>query len=116
METLDPIRRGDDEALEGQVFQFKGGPAKNITNDSLRFTVKRNEATEIIALQKSTSSGIAKSDAANGKYVVTIDPEDFEDLRYDTNFYCDVELTDGDTGKITTLAEYILPVEVAISH
>jgi len=93
--------RGDTNLYDLTAKQASGA-ALNLTGVSLWFTIKRNawEADPGV-VQKTVGSGINVTDAVNGLFTVTLDPNDTKDIepgRY--SWDCQVKET---TGRVTTV-------------
>lgn len=100
MATLSPLVRGDTEVINLTI-KNGDGTTRNITSDTIKFTIKKNKNDSVPVLQKSVGSGIVKTNSLGGLADVTISPADLTSLSKEQTLYADVEVTDS-SGKVAT--------------
>jgi hypothetical protein len=100
MANLGTITRGDTEVIELTVKNPNNSP-RDITTDSIKFTLKKSKYDAVPILQKTVGAGIVKTDTASGLAEVTIDPPDLVGLAREQTLHCDVEITDA-VGRVAT--------------
>jgi hypothetical protein len=59
------------------------------------FTVKEKSSDRNYVIQKRLNNGISKDQDITGRYVLTIDPSDTDDLKVNTNYVFDIEIIAG---------------------
>lgn len=85
---------------------LEDGSAVDLTGATIYFTAKKShaDADSAAVFQKSTSDGIAVTDAANGKCRVTLTSADTSGLStYAVTLYVDLEVVEAD-GNVATAA------------
>lgn len=100
--------RGDTQYIK---FQLKDGNGENLrltNSENLYFTVKENQNSKKILIQKTFPTEIKYSD---GYYIFEITSEDTSDLAYNTYQY-DIELKSGDYVKTLGLGTITLTDEI----
>ncbi len=105
MANLGTITRGDTEVIDLTI-KNADGTARNITTDTLKFTIKLSPYSGGYVVQKLStggSPGIVKTNAATGLAQVTLLPADLTGLTKEQTLYCDVEVTDAAAKVATTL-------------
>ncbi len=102
MANLGTITRGDTEVIDLTI-KNADGTARNITTDTLKFTIKLSPYSGGYVVQKTVGSGIVKTNAATGLAQVTLLPADLTGLTKEQTLYCDVEVTDAAAKVATTL-------------
>lgn len=107
------IYRGDNRTLKVTI-KGADGVVVDITNATIKFTVKKNVADEENKIQKTTNSAsqISITDAANGEYEIYLLPADTQDMDVD-NYEYDSELITA-AGKVYTVVrgEFSILAEV----
>lgn len=99
------MARGDDEVLEGTIYQDDGVTEEDITGWDLWFTGKLLITSGDVdaVFQKTIGDGITVTDAANGAYEIAIDAADTDGFAAsDTTIQCDLQAKDT-LGKVKTL-------------
>lgn len=94
------IYAGDTVELLVAVTDSITGLAKNITGATIKW-VLYNERTQAAVVNKTTSSGIAITDAAGGLYTVTVSALETATLTPEA-FYHESEVTDS-SGRVSTV-------------
>lgn len=105
------VKRGDTIDLEVTV--ARGGSPVDLSGADLWFTAKRKlKDLDIAAVaQKTLGDGIAVTDAPAGELLVTLAPDDTDDLTKETVLYCDVQMVEA-SGRVTTVASGTLTVQL----
>ncbi len=103
MANLGTVTRGDTEVINLTV-KNADGTARNITTDTLKFTIKISPYSATYVVQKLSTGGtpgIVKTTPASGLADVTLLPADLTSLSREATLYADVEVTDS-AGKVAT--------------
>ncbi len=103
MANLGTVTRGDTEVINLTV-KNADGTARNITTDTLKFTIKISPYSGGFVVQKLSTGGtpgIVKTTPASGLADVTLLPADLQSLSREATLYADVEVTDS-AGKVAT--------------
>lgn len=101
--------RGD---MRSVAFDVALGDTSYTDFDEIYFTVKKNTKTTEILFQKKLSDGGIVLD--EGQFVFTIQPEDTNDLKYDT-YACDIELVKTGAIKQTNIGQLTITEEVTFA-
>ena len=103
MDNLGTITRGDDEVIPLEVFNGDGS-VRNISNDTLEFTIKRSKFDSVALVQKTSGAGggIVKTNTTGGLIEVTLDNDDLLMVNRDQRFLAELEVTDSGGKKATT--------------
>jgi hypothetical protein len=98
---LGTVTRGDDEVIQLTV---KNGDksVRNITSDTFVFTMKRSKFDSAPLVQKTSGSGIVKTNTAGGQIEVTLDNDDLLVLDRERTYPAELEVTDSGGKKATT--------------
>jgi len=105
MANLGTVTRGDTEVISLAV-KNADGAARNITTDTLKFTIKLSPYSGGYVVQKLSTGGtpgIVKTNAATGLAEVTLLPADLAGLTKEATLYADIEVTDAAAKVATTL-------------
>ncbi len=103
MANLGTVTRGDTEVINLTI-KNANGTARDITTDTLKFTVKITPYSSTYVVQKLSTGGtpgIVKTSATTGLADVTLLPADLLSLAKEYTLYADVEVTDS-AGKVAT--------------
>lgn len=113
MANLGTVTRGDTEVINLTI-KNANNTARDITTDSLKFTIKKSTYDATYILQKTVGTGVPGTAVPAGSVVkqtqsggtlgladVTISPADLTTLGRDMTLFCDVEVTDS-TGRVAT--------------
>lgn len=106
---------GDTKVLKVTVLD-EDGNAVNITGVDIRWWMAKNvkKLDADVLIKKSTTDGISITDGPNGKFEVTIEPEDTETLKAGS-YYHEAEVDDAGvistvmTGKATLTPTLVKP-------
>ena len=111
MANLGTVTRGDTETINLTI-KNPDGSARDITTDSIKFTVKKRVQDASYVVQKTVGSGIVKTNAAGGLATVTLNPADLNSLAEPRTLVCDIEVTTSGGAVATTLhtLEFVLDV------
>lgn len=100
--------RGDTQFLRFQLKDAEGNLIELSENDKVYFTVKQNQNSEDILIQKKFPESISYDDEY---YYFTLNSEDTSDLQYGTYQY-DIELKSGDYVKTLVFGTITLTEEI----
>ena len=100
--------RGDTQYIKFQLKDGNGEPLKLTNSENLYFTVKENQNSKKILIQKKFPTDIKYLD---GYYIFEITSEDTSDLAYNTYQY-DIELKSGNYVKTLGLGTITLTDEI----
>lgn len=100
--------RGDTQILRFQLKDAEDNLIELTVSDNLYFTVKQNQNSEDVLIQKKFPTDIEYSD---GYYNIVISSEDTSDLAYGTYQY-DIELKSGDYVKTLGFGTITLTDEI----
>lgn len=100
--------RGDTQFIRFQLKDGMGNPIKLSTEDKLYFTVKKNQNSSKILIQKKYPDSIKDTD---GYFCFTLNSEDTSDLQYGTYQY-DIELKSGSYVKTLGFGTITLTEEI----
>lgn len=98
---------GDTKTLQVTV-KDENGDAVDLTGASIRWQASRSVNKRPADLEKSVGDGITITDATAGRFDVTLDSADTEDLRGD--FYHEAEVIDA-SGNVSTVFTGTLTIE-----
>lgn len=93
-------------------FDVTAGESAYTDFDEIYFTVKKNTKTTEIVFQKKLSDGSISLDGE--QFVFTIQPEDTNELKYDT-YACDIELVKTGVIKQTFIGQLTITEEVTFA-
>ncbi len=103
MANLGTVTRGDTEVINLTI-KNADGTARNITTDTLKFTIKISPYSATYVVQKLSTGGtpgIVKTTPASGLADVTLLPADLQSLAKEYVLYADLEVTDS-AGRVAT--------------
>lgn len=114
MTTVLRMYRGDSQVFDVVVTDLDEVP-QDITTSDLRFTAKHRYQDEDVdaVISKVSGDGIELG-VGTGEAVITLDPEDTEDLTKNTTLEWDLQVTDS-TGSVRTAARGRLIISADIS-
>jgi len=96
------MKSGDTEKITIPVLKRDRQTPKNLTGaDPIKFSIAKELGCPV-KVSKDLTDGIVITDAVNGKFQVTLDPDDTADL--DGNFIYEAEVTDS-VGDKQTVAQ-----------
>lgn len=98
--NLGTVTRGDTEVIPLTV-KNSNGVVRNVSTDTLRFSVKKSFYDSVPLVEKTVGAGIVKTAPTTGEIEVTLNPADLEPLAAPRTLYADLEVTDSG-GKIAT--------------
>lgn len=103
MSHLGTITRGDDEVIPLTVTNGDDS-IRNITNDSMTFTIKKSKYDDVPLVTKTSAvgGGIVKTNTTGGQIEVTLDNDDLLTIDREQRFAAELEVTDSGGKKATT--------------
>ena len=100
--------RGDTQVIKFQLKDRAGNILQMSEGDQLYFTVKQNENSSKVLLQKKYPDGI---DYTDGYFIIIVDTSDTSDLAYGTYKY-DIEVKSGNYVKTLGFGTITLTEEI----